>query len=263
MSVIGRVESLWRYPVKSMRGERLNEAVVLFSGVYGDRVCAFVNAKAMKGFPFHTGREQEPMVLYTPRFREPERAARPLNWAEAQAIPPGATALSAGKEELGIEVETPDGRCFAVDDPALLAEMRSRIGEPGDIALVRSDRSLTDCRPVSIFSLQTVAQLADETGSPVDKRQFRANLYIDFLNGGGFAENDLVGKTVKIGEKVVVAVVDLDPRCKMITLHPDTAERDRELLNHLISEHQGKAGLYAAVLSEGAVRPGDELYVVR
>ena len=38
MSVVGKVDSLWRYPVKSMRGEELEEAFVGFSGVYGDRL---------------------------------------------------------------------------------------------------------------------------------------------------------------------------------------------------------------------------------
>ena len=44
MSIIGKVESLWRYPVKSMRGEELPEAFVGFAGVYGDRLFAFRSA---------------------------------------------------------------------------------------------------------------------------------------------------------------------------------------------------------------------------
>ena len=44
MATIGKVESLWRYPVKSMRGEELNEAFVGFAGVYGDRLFAFRSA---------------------------------------------------------------------------------------------------------------------------------------------------------------------------------------------------------------------------
>ena len=51
MQVIGRVESLWRYPVKSMSGEELQEAFIGFSGVYGDRLYAFHDKRAQKGFP--------------------------------------------------------------------------------------------------------------------------------------------------------------------------------------------------------------------
>jgi uncharacterized protein YcbX len=41
VSIVGTVDSLWRYPVKSMRGEELEEAFVGFAGVYGDRYFAF------------------------------------------------------------------------------------------------------------------------------------------------------------------------------------------------------------------------------
>jgi MOSC N-terminal beta barrel domain len=51
MSLVGKVESLWRYPVKSMRGEELQEAFVGFSGVYGDRLFAFKSSAAPKGIP--------------------------------------------------------------------------------------------------------------------------------------------------------------------------------------------------------------------
>ena len=51
MSVIGKVESLWRYPVKSMRGEELNEAFAGYPGVYGDRVFAFKSSASPAGFP--------------------------------------------------------------------------------------------------------------------------------------------------------------------------------------------------------------------
>jgi uncharacterized protein YcbX len=74
MPMIGRIESLWRYPVKRMRGEVLEQVFLGFSGVYGDRLYAFQSAKAPKGFPHHTAREQEELLLFTPRFRDGEAA---------------------------------------------------------------------------------------------------------------------------------------------------------------------------------------------
>ena len=91
MGNIGHVESLWRYPVKSMRGEEIAEAFLGFAGVYGDRLYAFRDAAAKKGFPFLTGREQEGTLLYQPRFRHPDRAVGPLNLAEAESMAPGIT----------------------------------------------------------------------------------------------------------------------------------------------------------------------------
>lgn len=48
MRVVGKIESLWRYPVKSMRGEELHEAFVGFPGIYGDRLYAFRSSAAQK-----------------------------------------------------------------------------------------------------------------------------------------------------------------------------------------------------------------------
>jgi uncharacterized protein YcbX len=51
MSIVGHVESLWRYPVKSMRGEELDTSYMGFSGVYGDRLYAFRSSVAPEGSP--------------------------------------------------------------------------------------------------------------------------------------------------------------------------------------------------------------------
>lgn len=88
MELIGTVESLWRYPVKSMRGEALPEAFVGFPGVYGDRVYAFRNGAAPRGCPYLTSTKLETMLLYQPGFRNPERMTQPPNLAEAEAIAP-------------------------------------------------------------------------------------------------------------------------------------------------------------------------------
>ncbi len=71
MSVVGRVDGLWRYPVKSMRGEELEEAFVGFSGIYGDRVFAFLSSASSRGFPYFTAREQKEMLRYRPRWVNP------------------------------------------------------------------------------------------------------------------------------------------------------------------------------------------------
>jgi len=49
MKVVGKIESLWGYPVKSMRGKELQEAFVGFPGIYGDRLYAFLSSAAPKG----------------------------------------------------------------------------------------------------------------------------------------------------------------------------------------------------------------------
>jgi MOSC domain-containing protein len=257
MTVVGKVESLWRYPVKSMRGERVRQSYLGFSGAYGDRLYAFHDTAAPEGFPFLTGREQEQLLLYQPRFRHPD-AALPPNIADTEGDEPGLTPVYASAD-LSVDIETPSGEVLAIDDPNLIARLAEGLDGIHALALLRSDRSFTDCRPVSIFSLQTVNQLGDELGFPLDQRRFRANIYADLTPMAGFAENSFIGRRLQIGPKAVIAVTDRDPRCKMITLDPNTAEASPEVLRRVRDVHEGKAGLYGAVLVEGTVRPGDEI----
>ncbi|XSG81214.1 MAG: MOSC domain-containing protein [Methyloligella sp. ZOD6] len=262
MSEIGRIHSVWRYPVKSMRGERLAQAFLAFAGLYGDRIYAVKNAKADPGFPYHTGREQEELILYQPRFLNTDAAAEPLNRKAAEAIGPGVKPLYANRASLSVDVTTPDGETFPIADPTFIAHLKQRLGKPDeDLSVQYSETAFTDCRPVSLFSMQTVAQLASEIEDDLDPRQFRANLYADF-SGEPFGENDLVGKNLKLGDKAVIAILERDPRCKMITLDPETAEQKPEILRHLTRTQGRCAGLYAATLVEGTVKPGDAITVL-
>jgi uncharacterized protein len=257
MSIVGKVESLWRYPVKSMRGEELDEAFAGFSGIYGDRLFAFRSSASPKGFPYFTAREQRRLLQYRPHFRYPDKAVRPINLTEAESM--GANPVSADPSELMIDVETPDGRTLAIDDAVLTEILRTDIDEKHQLTLMRSERALTDCRPVSIFSLQSAQQLGEETGTPIDKRRFRANVYVDLTSAQGFAENEFVGRSVRIGPKVVVTIVERDPRCVMITLDPDTGEKTPAILKKVAQAHDGMAGVYGAVIVEGMLHKGDSI----
>jgi len=259
MVLIGVVESLWRYPVKGMRGEALQEAFVGFSGVYGDRIYAFRNSRAPKGFPYLTSRELETMLLYQPRFRDPERMARPTNLAEAEALAPGVTPVYGDATDSALDVDTPSGERLAIGAPRLIDLLRKGVGHENELTLLRSDRAMTDCRPVSLFAIQTVRQLGHELATTLDKRRFRANIYIDLKSGEGFDEDKIVGRTLRVGAKTTMAVMERDPRCKMITLDPDTAEQDTRVMKQLARAHETKAGVYGAVLIEGTIRPGDEI----
>ena len=256
MTTVGTVESLWRYPVKSMAGEELAEAFVGFSGVYGDRCYAFKDSAARRGFPYLNANVQQRMLLYRPRFRHPLRAAAPPNLAEATAIAPGVTHANAEPGDMDLDVFTPGGEVVAVDDPRLLEMLGEGLRGEHRLALVRSDRAMTDCRPVSLISLQTVRQIEEEVGVALDKRRFRVNIYLD-LAAGGFGEDRLVGRKLRIGSKAVVAVLERDPRCKMISLDPDTGGHDPEVLRKVARAHGADAGVYCAVLVEGVVAKGD------
>src|SRR5919197_1312880 len=83
MTEVGRVVALWRYPVKSMAGEALDEVEVSWHGFVGDRRWAFVQEDLVRSdFPWLTIRERPQMWHYTPFFAQPERPDKSPTLAE-------------------------------------------------------------------------------------------------------------------------------------------------------------------------------------
>ena len=260
MTTIGAVESLWRYPVKSMSGEKLPEVFMGFSGVYGDRVFAVKNLAACKGFPYLNANAHPQMLLYHPQFRHPERSVKPPNLTEAMNISPGVTPANGEPEDLLLDVVTPSGEMMAIDDPKLLEILGENLRGENRLSLVRSDRALTDCRPISLISLQTVKQIETELSIPIGKKRFRANIYFDFSTAGeGFGEDDLIGCRLRIGSKAEIMILERDPRCKMISLDPETGEHNPQILRSVAKAHSACAGVYCAVLVEGVIKDGDSI----
>jgi uncharacterized protein YcbX len=159
--------------------------------------------------------------------------------------------------DLMVDVEAPSGEVLAIDNPALIRMLSARIDEAHILTLVRSDRAMTDCRPVSLISVQTIQQLGEECRTVVDQRRFRANIYVDLSSAGGFGEDGFVGRSLRIGSKGVIAILERDPRCKMITLDPETGVSNPEFLGQVTQAHDGMAGVYGAVLVEDTLRKGD------
>jgi uncharacterized protein len=252
MDVVGRVESLWRYPVKSMRGEELREAYLTAKGVYGDRRYAFLSTGSRKDFPYFTAREQHQMLLHRAWYRHPEKMVRPQ----------GALSLEDG----AVEVETPEGERLTADDPGLINLLRGGLREwqqkRHQVMVVQSDNPVVDTRPLSLFSLQTVRRLSEDIGEELDKRRFRANVYVDLASDEGFAEDAWVGRKLAIGEVAVVEILKRTKRCKLITLDPDTSEPNIEVMKKVALKHELRAGISASVGVEGMIAVGDEIRLI-
>jgi len=206
MERIGTLSDLRRYPVKSMAGEDLAEARVTYAGLAGDRVYAFIDNQNQSDFPWMTGRQGREMVLFRPRFL----AAPTTDDGQPKA------------ERYAIEITTPEGETFRVDDSKFAQYLEKRFGR--SLRLRFSERSMTDACPVSLLSYGTLRALGEEVGMPLDLRRFRANFYVRWESDRPFFEDELVGKELQIGETVGFQVVMKDSRCAMITLDPETAQ---------------------------------------
>ncbi|MET0543786.1 MAG: MOSC domain-containing protein, partial [Variovorax sp.] len=257
MTKIGTVSSIVRYPVKSMAGEIIKSAFVGFAGLFGDRIYAFVQPQRRAGFPWFTIRELEDLVRYKARFVAPAAAEAPVEMQTSLALGVGVTSLYPTENALDVEVEAPTGIRYAIRAPELKVHLETETDRK--IELRYSERSQCDCRPISIFANATVSALGGEIGMPLDPRRFRASFYVDWDCGEPYFENSLVGRIIRIGERCRVMLTERDPRCKIVTIDPDTGDESPKILRHISSAHQGTAGVYGAVLLEGVVRAGDPI----
>lgn len=241
MTRLAIIKQIYLYPVKAMRGVEMNEAFVSIHGLLGDRRYAFVQQAlaATSSFPWMTGREKPPLILHTTRFARPPTP-------QDKNVP--------------VLVKTPDGVEYDVSDPALTEHITRLHGHP--VFLLRNGRGNYDTQQVSLINLLSVAQLENESATTIDPRQFRANFYIESVEGMPFVENAWVGKVVQVGETARIGITQTDERCMMINLNPDTAKQDPAVLRTVTHQHGQQMGIYGNVVAPGVVRVGDEIRLV-
>lgn len=232
--LVGRVVGLWRYPVKSMRGEALNEVNVSWHGLAGDRRWAFVrDGVAQSGFPWLTLRERADMNHYLPSFVDPTQ-------------PDKSSTL----------VRTPGGVTFDVTDPALAAELW-----PDGARVIKHDRGVFDTFPLSLITRQTIEALAGMVSTPLDVQRFRPNLLIDAASDAPFAEDEWVGRILRIGD-LRMRVDKRDGRCAVITIDPATSQKEPSVLRAVVRQRQGCAGVYGSTVAPGRIALDDDVLII-
>jgi hypothetical protein len=278
----GRITEIWRYPVKSMGGERIAEAMLGANGVPGDRAWA-VRDEVRGGI---RGAKKIPALMRcSARYTSapgPGRAPAP-----EIGLPGGETLLADAPDAnervsaaVGTEVtlwplrpasDLEHYKRGAPDTPDVAAELRAIFGrnadEPlPDLSVFPPDLFAYESPPGTYFdafsllllstaSLRRIQQLAP--ASRVDVRRFRPNLVID-APGDGFPELAWAGQRVRIGG-AVLAVGAPCPRCVMITHGFEDLPKDLGLMRALVRDAGGIAGVYASVAERGPVRVGDPI----
>lgn len=225
----GRVVGMWRYPVKSMGAEPLVEADVTWNGIAGDRRWAFIRDEAAHGgFPWLTLRQRPDLHHYRPYFSDPSR-------------PDTSPTL----------VRSPTGSEIDVTDPTLAEEL---------VRLIRQDRGVFDAFPLSVITTQTIRELGTLVGSELDPLRFRANLLVEATEDAPFAEDEWVGRELRIGT-TRVRVDKRDGRCVVITIDPTTTERDPAILRTVAQQRDGCLGVYGSIVTPGRVSVKDTVYL--
>jgi hypothetical protein len=235
MEPIGTIRQLARYPVKSMRGEALPSAALTAKGVPEDRRYAFVQTASRSAFPWLTARELPEMLCYRPILE------------------------ASDSEKPKVTVITPDGRKLPVESEKLRQELEARSGRA--IFLVNHHRGRYDAAVMSVISRQTIAQIAEESGTEENAWRFRPNLLVDLRSGAGYEEQNWIGHVLRVGSTARIAINEPDNRCVIITLDPETAASSPAILRYVAQHHDRRAGVYGTVLAPGETRVGDPVWL--
>jgi uncharacterized protein YcbX len=290
---VGTIQALWRFPVKSMRGEELDAADLGEGGIVGDRAYAIRDKETGKVASAKNPKLWPNLLGCRAEFVEP-----PLPGEE---LPPARIELADGNSVLsdaadadavlssffGRDVELaraaqngytidqyhpdeenydPEGHRDEVVEAQLGAAFFNERGLPSAVP----EGSFFDLYPLSVLTTSTLEQLGEfEPESRFDTRRFRMNVIVD-TSPPGFVENEWVGRTLAIGDDVKVGVSLPDPRCVMPSLPQEDLPKDGRVLKALAQHNRIDvagalypcAGVYAVAESTGTMHRGDPISLV-
>jgi len=236
---IGHVEAIFRYPVKSMRGQRLEVANMGWHGIDGDRRLAFRRVDDRSGFPWLTASKLPELILFSPQHRK-----------------------DSAEEDVPMYIRAPDGGEMAVFGDELAAEVGRRYGAP--VQMMQLKQGIFDEACISVITSDTVREIGRLAERSLDIRRFRPNVAVRLLRPVPFQEDEWLGSVLSFGEKddaPAITVTMRDVRCSMVNLDPDSAAAAPEVLKTIVRANQNNAGIYGAVTRVGRLSVGQSIFL--
>jgi uncharacterized protein YcbX len=236
---IGQVEAIFRYPVKSMAGEKLDAANLGWHGLDGDRRFAFRRVNDQSGFPWLSATKLPELLLFAPRRSD-----------------------DASRENLPTYVRTPGGEELPILSEELAADVSRRLGAPVQMMQLRN--GIFDDASVSVIASDTVSEISRLGQCDPDVRRFRPNVVARLLRRGPFQEGEWLGGVLSFGDgddAAAISVSSHDVRCAMINLDPDSARPAPEMLKAVVRVNENNAGVYAAVTRTGRIAVGQPIFL--
>jgi len=286
---VGTVAGLWRFPVKSMGGERLPRVELTPTGILGDRAMALidtttgkvVSAKSVKLFPgildCHAtfveeptpGQALPPVLITLPSGRSVRSDAADTDGILSSHFGRPVTLARSAPADFTIDQYHPDvegadpaGYRDTTVEARLGAALFAQLGAPSPVPV----GAFFDLFPLSVLTTSTLAHLqALQPASRWDERRFRMNVIVH-TPAPGLVENGWVGGSVTIGESARLQVAMPDPRCVMTTLPQGELPNDPDILRGAVRHNRlplmGGAlfpcvGVYAGVETGGTLQVGD------
>ena len=246
-----KVLEIWRYPVKSMLGEKLVQAEVGLNGVEGDRRRAVVDAE--------TG-----VSLSAKRYGDLLRCRAWTSGGEVMIALPNSSELVADSREAADGLTSLLGRRVIVRTAAAGDTVRHEF--PTDLAVGEGEpfiwepglEAYFDRAPLHLITTATLAELTRlRPDSAFACDRFRPNFLVE-NDGTGFVEDSWVGKDLSIGS-VKCHVLDRKPRCVMTTRAQGVLSKDTDIVKTIVKGNEGNAGIELAARECGIVCGGEQL----
>jgi uncharacterized protein YcbX len=288
------VGALRRFPVKSMRGERLEACTIGPAGVVGDRAYALVDEEdgrvasaknprkwgALLGFRASfvdepvAGEATPPARIVLPDGTETRTDAADVDAVLSKALDRSVRLVDAAPEGGAFEEVWPDIDGLAPEEFVTSTTVAHDDGDPVSaipMAMFAPAGTFFDLSTIHLLTTATLRRLSGlAPGASFDARRYRPNVLVE-VPGEGFVENDWVGRRVAFGADAAVTVTLPTMRCVMTTLAQDELPRDRSTLRAIAAHNRvdiagfgtwACAGAYADVVAPGEVRVGDPVTVV-
>jgi uncharacterized protein len=264
---IGKVVSIWRYPVKSMLGEELNSSNVTERGLIGDRVYALIDQQTGKVASAKNPGKWGKLFDFRAGFTDSLQTAE--NIPPARITLPDGSQIFSNSGEFNGTLSKVLGREVSIMNASL--EKPSYEEYWPDIEGLAQRETVTDeaIPPQTFFDIAVIHLLTTSTidclrelypQGRFEVRRFRPNIVVESASEEkNFIENSWIGMKLIIGEEVVLKVIGPCTRCVMITLPQGDLPKDLGILRTVAKYNQVHAGVYASVHRGGTIHRGDIL----
>ena len=281
-SEVGKVASLWRYPVKSMQGEELSESELSQHGLLGDRVYALIDVAEGKAASAKNPVKWPTLFDCKALFSEqPKKGAAPP--AVKITLHDGSTTSSPARDchqilsnalkrtvilavadrgwMSGVHTALPPTWTGMAEQYWPDVDGLDRRDTVTDFTLPRG--TFFDGATVHLITLATLITLHRVyPKGRFEPQRFRPNILVATPEDvQGFVEQSWIGKTVRIGE-VQLAITGSTGRCVMTTLAQGDLPKDNGILRTAVQQNEGNVGVYAQVVQGGTVKRGDRVQVL-
>jgi uncharacterized protein len=237
-TAVGQIEAIFRYPVKSMRGEQLDAATLGWDGIDGDRRLAFRRVDNRGDFPWLCGTMLPELTWFTPFGREGDGAALPTH------------------------VRTPEGKEMELFGDELAAEVGRRHGAP--VQMMPMKHGIFDEASISVITSATIREICQIANESADVRRFRPNILVRSTRDVPFEDDEWVGGVLTFGgadDAPAVAVTRRDVRCAMVNIDPEGGSSAPEMMKACVRANENNAGIYCAVTRVGRLAVGQTVFL--